>query len=54
MRKGSLGGRIEANLRQDQGILGDTSHVTSSKGKKSFKMYIAAQEWAIGAVLLKK
>jgi hypothetical protein len=27
-------GRTEANLRQDQGILGDTSHVTSSKGRK--------------------
>jgi hypothetical protein len=28
------GGRIVASLRQDQGLLGDTSHVTSSKGRK--------------------
>jgi hypothetical protein len=28
------GGKTEASLRQDQGILGDTSRVTSSKGRK--------------------
>jgi hypothetical protein len=33
-RRSSLGGRIEVSLRQDQGILGDTSRVTSFKGRK--------------------
>jgi hypothetical protein len=49
-----MGGRTARSLREDQGIPSVSTCVMSSKGRELFKMYIGAQEWVIGAVLLQE
>jgi hypothetical protein len=54
MKRSSLGGRTARSLQEDKGIPRVSTRVMSSKGWDPFKMYIAAQEWVIGVVLLQE